>query len=104
MVENRPLLSLLAHLVLMLGVVIVATPVWIAFVASTHTATDFMSGTVPMWPGPHLVENYSRMLDRGLSTSGTPPVGLMMWNSLIMALLIAVGKIVISVTSAFAIV
>ena len=104
MIENRPGLNLLAHLTLMLGVAIVALPVWVAFVASTHTATDFMSGTIPMWPGPHLVENYARMLDSGVSTSGTPPVGTMMWNSLVMALLIACGKIAISITSAFAIV
>ncbi|MDO5612256.1 MAG: sn-glycerol-3-phosphate ABC transporter permease UgpE [Paracoccus sp. (in: a-proteobacteria)] len=104
MVENRPGLNLLAHLVLILGVAAVALPVWIAFVASTHTATDFMSGTIPMWPGPHLAENYGRMLDRGVSTSGTPPVASMMWNSLVMALCIAIGKIIISVTSAFAIV
>ena len=104
MIENRPVLSLLGHLVLIAGVAVVAFPVWIAFVASTHTATDFMSGTIPMWPGPHLFENYGRMLSGGLSTSGTPPVATMMLNSLIMALAIAVGKIVISVTSAFAIV
>ena len=104
MIENRPGLNLLAHLTLMLGVAIVALPVWVAFVASTHTATDFMSGTIPLWPGPHLVENYARMLDAGVSTSGTPPVGTMMWNSLVMALLIAVGKIAISLLSAFAVV
>ena len=55
MIENRPGLNLLAHLVLIFGVAIVAMPVWIAFVASTHGATDFMSGTIPMLPGPHLV-------------------------------------------------
>ncbi|MDO5528940.1 MAG: sn-glycerol-3-phosphate ABC transporter permease UgpE [Paracoccus sp. (in: a-proteobacteria)] len=104
MVEHRPILNILAHLVLILGVAMVALPVWIAFVASTHGPTAFMSGTIPMTPGPHLVENYTRMLDRGVSTSGTPPVSLMMVNSLIMALVIAFGKIIISVTSAFAIV
>ncbi|HIC66785.1 MAG TPA: glycerol-3-phosphate transporter, partial [Paracoccus sp.] len=104
MIENRPGLNILAHLVLILGVVIVALPVWVAFVASTRSATDFMSGTVPMWPGPHLVENYARMLDSGVSTSGTPPVARMMFNSLVMALSIAIGKIAISILSAFAIV
>ncbi|TRW97285.1 sn-glycerol-3-phosphate ABC transporter permease UgpE [Paracoccus sp. M683] len=104
MIENRPFLNILAHLVLIFGVALVALPVWVAFVASTHTATDFSSGTIPMWPGPHLVENYSRMLDAGVSTSGTPPVGQMMVNSLIMALAIAIGKIIISILSAFAIV
>ena len=104
MIENRPGLNLLAHLVLILGVAMVALPVWVAFVASTHTATDFMSGRVPLWPGPHLVENYSAMLGAGLSTSGTPPIAPMMLNSLIMALTIALGKIAISIISAFAIV
>lgn len=104
MIENRPGLTILSHVVLIAGVVIVALPVWVAFVASTHSANDFMTGTVPMWPGPHLIENYSRMLDSGLSTSGTPPVLRMMFNSLVMALTIALGKIAISILSAFAIV
>ena len=104
MIENRPGLNILAHAVLILGVCVVALPVWVAFVASTHGPTDFMSGTIPMWPGPHLVENYRQMLDSGLSTSGTPPVATMMFNSLVMALAIAIGKIAISVLSAFAIV
>ncbi|MDO5646881.1 sn-glycerol-3-phosphate ABC transporter permease UgpE [Paracoccus sp. (in: a-proteobacteria)] len=104
MIENRPGLNLMAHIVLILGVCVVALPVWIAFVASTLGPTDFMRGTLPLWPGPHFVENYSRMLDSGLSTSGTPAVGPMMLNSLIMALCIAIGKIIISLLSAFAIV
>lgn len=104
MIENRPGLKLLAHLVLIAGVATVALPVWIAFVASTHGAADFMSGRVPMWPGPHLVENYRTMLGAGVSTSGTPPIAPMMLNSLVMALLIAGGKIAISILSAFAIV
>ena len=104
MIENRPFLNMAAHLVLILGVCIVALPVWVAFVASTHGPTAFMSGTIPMWPGPDLVKNYSQMLGAGVSTSGTPPVGVMMFNSMIMALSIAIGKIVISVLSAFAVV
>ncbi len=36
MIENRPVLTFLAHLVLILGVVIVAFPVYIALIASTH--------------------------------------------------------------------
>ena len=89
MIENRPILDLLAHLVLILGVALVALPVWVAFVASTHTVQDLVSGRAPLWPGAHLVENYSRMLSSGVSTSGTPPVGLMLMNSLIMALAIS---------------
>jgi sn-glycerol 3-phosphate transport system permease protein len=104
MVERRPILDLLAHLVLILGVALVAFPVYVAVIASTHPATAFSSGTIPLWPGDRLVENYSAMLGEGLSASGAPPLGLMMMNSLIMALVIALGKIAISITSAFAIV
>lgn len=104
MVENRPILTLLAHLVLILGVLTVAFPVWLAFVASTHEATAFTSGVIPLWPGTHGADTYATMLGQGMSTSGAPPLLRMMANSLVMALIIACGKIAISVTSAFAIV
>ncbi|MDB5587477.1 sn-glycerol 3-phosphate transport system permease protein [Devosia sp. UYZn731] len=104
MVENRPLLNFLSHLLLILGVAVVVFPVYVAFIASTHGPNDFLSGVVPLWPGPHLLENYSQMLTTGLSSSGAPPLLPMMWNSLIMAVGVAVGKISISILSAFAIV
>ncbi|AXC49679.1 sn-glycerol-3-phosphate ABC transporter permease UgpE [Paracoccus suum] len=104
MVEDRPFLNFLAHLVLIFGVAIVAMPLWLAFVASTHGPNDFMSGVVPMLPGPNLIENYGHMFSTGVSSSGMPPVGRMLGNSLIMALSIALGKIAISIISAFAIV
>ncbi|MCL4186818.1 MAG: sn-glycerol-3-phosphate ABC transporter permease UgpE [Rhodobacteraceae bacterium] len=104
MVENRPFLDFLAHLVLIIGVALVAFPVWIAFVASTHEPTRFISGLIPLLPGDNLVESYRTMLSAGISTSGAPPVAGMLWNSLIMAVLIATGKIAISLLSAFAIV
>ena len=104
MVENRPFLTFLTHLVLIVGVVIVVFPVYLAFVASTRGSTDFLSGVVPLLPGPHLIENYGTMLTTGLSTAGAPPVWLMLGNSLIMAMVIAIGKIAISLLSAYAIV
>jgi sn-glycerol 3-phosphate transport system permease protein len=104
MIENRPLLKLTAHLVLIAGVALVAFPVYLAIIASTHGPNDFMSGVIPLLPGPHAVENYRQVLASGVSTSGIPPISLMMTNSLIMALTIAIGKIVISLLSAFAIV
>ena len=104
MVENRPWLSFLTHLVLIVGVVIVVFPVYLAFVASTHGSGDFMRGLVPLLPGPHLVENYSLMLSEGISTAGAPPLSIMLMNSTIIAIIIAVGKIAISLLSAYAIV
>lgn len=104
MVENRPFLNLLSHLVLIVGMVIVAFPVYVAIIASTRGPNDFMSGIIPLLPGPHTLENYREVLFAGVSTSGAPPIGPMMLNSLVMALTIAIGKIAISLLSAFAIV
>jgi len=104
MVERKPFLDFLAHAVLILGVLVIAFPLYVAFIASTRDATAFTSGQIPLTPGTNLIENYSFMLSAGMSTSGAPPIGMMLWNSLVMALTIAIGKIVISILSAFAIV
>jgi sn-glycerol 3-phosphate transport system permease protein len=104
MVEKSPLLDVLTHAVLIVGEAVVVFPVWLAFVASTRIDSDFLTGVVPMLPGPHLLDNFGALLSAGNSTAGAPPFAAMLLNSLIMALLIAVGKIAISITSAFAIV
>lgn len=104
MVGNRPWLNLLSHAFLVLGAVIVLFPIWVAFVASTHTRSAFFTGVMPLWPGGNLLENYAAVLGTGASREGLPPVAPMMLNSLVMALAITFGKIVISFMSAFAIV
>ena len=106
MIENRPALTVLSHLVLILGVLIVAFPLYITFVASTQTAEAIVQSPMPMLPGGHLIENYSAALF-GTATGGAgsqAPVGRMMFVSLVSALVIAVAKIAISLLSAFAIV
>ena len=104
MIERTPILNFLTHLILIVGVAIVVFPVWLAFVASTRAETDFVTGVIPFLPGPYLVENFGRLLSNGSTASGAPPFLLMLANSLWMALLIATGKIAISILSAFAIV
>ena len=104
MVENRPILDFICHLILIAGVVVVAFPLYLAIIASTHGPYDFMSGLVPLLPGSQGLENYAVMLGTGISASGAPPFLPMMLNSLIMALGVAIGKIAISILSAFAIV
>ncbi|MEZ5715814.1 MAG: sn-glycerol-3-phosphate ABC transporter permease UgpE [Paracoccaceae bacterium] len=105
MVENRPILDLIAHLVLILGVALVALPIWITFVGATHPETRMLEAPIPMLPGGHFWENFTKTLfGRGLSGTETAPVWQMLLNSLAMALMIAVGKIAISLLSAFAIV
>jgi len=104
MVENQRWLNFLAHLVLIGGVFLVAFPVYIAFIASTHEPSAFVSGVVPLLPGDNAVKSYSDVLTGGVSSQMSVPISLMLKNSMIMALSIAIGKIVISVLSAFAIV
>ena len=55
---------------------------------------------MPIWPGGEFWNNYSKALVSGVNV----PVATMLLNSLIMAVGIAVGKIIISLLSAFAIV
>ena len=102
MVENRPWLTALSHIVLSIGVLVTALPIWITFVASTHPVEVLMSGRTPLWPGDHFLENYTTILGSGMEAAGGVPVGMMMWNSLVMALMIAVGKIAISIIAAYA--
>lgn len=105
MVERRPTLGLLAHAILILGVIIVAFPLYVTFVASTQSAEDIVNAPMSLLPGPHLVENYTAALTgRSTGAGSTAPVGRMMLVSLITALVIALGKIAISLLSAFAIV
>lgn len=104
MVENRPWGTLFTHLFLILGVALVVFPVYVAIIASTHAPGTFVRGVIPLLPGTHAIENYTTAILQGRSQAGTPPIGLMLLNSLVMALAIAFGKIAISILSAFAIV
>jgi len=94
---------LLTHGSLILGLLIISFPIYIALVASTHTPADLI-GTVQGWFGDDMVENYTTILRSGKITAGGVPVSTMMLNSFIMAMGIAVGKITISIISAYAIV
>jgi sn-glycerol 3-phosphate transport system permease protein len=104
MVENRTFGDRLAYIILSIGVLIVAFPVYLTFVASTWDAATIANGQMPLYPGPHLVENYYRTLFVGTSSTTREPVINMMLNSFIMAMAIALGKILISVLSAYAVV
>ena len=105
MIENRPWLTFFSHAVLIAGIVVVAFPLYVTFVASTRTLEDILSVPMPLIPGDQLWANYSTVLGTGTTrgiTSG--PVGRMMLNSLVVALAIALGKIAISIIASFAIV
>ncbi|OFW96914.1 MAG: glycerol-3-phosphate transporter [Alphaproteobacteria bacterium RIFCSPHIGHO2_12_FULL_66_14] len=105
MVENRPFLTVLRHLVVLIGLIVIAFPVWMTFVASTHSQQTMLQSPIPLLPGPHLIDNYAQVLTAGFGRGfGGAPIWLTLMNSLIMALGVALGKIAISIISAFAIV
>jgi sn-glycerol 3-phosphate transport system permease protein len=103
MVEHRPWLTFLTHALLIIGCVIIAFPIYITFVASTHPLEDIVT-SFPKLPGNQLIHNYSRALAVGARDVLGATVGKMMLNSLIMALGITFGKIFISLLAAFAVV
>ncbi|MDO8376706.1 MAG: sn-glycerol-3-phosphate ABC transporter permease UgpE [Aquabacterium sp.] len=104
MVERRPWLSVLTHLVLISGVLLVAFPLYITFVASTLTLEQVLQVPMRLLPGDQFWANYTQVLGAGSTRGSAAPVAPMLFNSLVMALVIAVGKIAISIISAFAIV
>lgn len=104
MVENRPLATFLAHAVLVSGILVVAFPIWVAFTASTLTLPEVLQAPMPLLPGDRLAANYAGALGSGTSQLSGTPVWVLLVNSLILAVGVAVGKIAISLLSAFAIV
>jgi sn-glycerol 3-phosphate transport system permease protein len=104
MVENRPWMTAFYYVVLTLGVLVVAFPLYITFIASTLTMEQVLQAPMPLLPGDQFINNYARVLTAGSTRASAAPVGQMMLNSFVMAMVIAVGKIAISIISAFAII
>ena len=104
MVENRPGLAVFSHIVLILGIAVIAFPLYVTFVASTLTLEQILTVPMPLVPGEHFVENYRQVLTAGSTKGSQAAVATMLGNSLIMALGIALGKIAISIIASFAIV
>ncbi|AKZ62262.1 glycerol-3-phosphate transporter membrane protein [Herbaspirillum hiltneri N3] len=105
MIERRPILDAVSHLVLIIGALIVIFPLYVAFIASTQTAEQSAMSPLSLMPGTEMVANYTTVLTQGASGNvSSPPVSRMLWISLVTALVIAIGKISISMLSAFAMV
>ncbi|MES0199030.1 sn-glycerol-3-phosphate ABC transporter permease UgpE [Mesorhizobium sp. M0011] len=94
----------LAHAVLILGILIVAFPIYYTFVASTQTLQTILRPPLPLLPGDQFWNNYTEALFGGVGRIGGVSVGRLLLNTTVMALGIAVGKIFISILSAYAIV
>ncbi|MER9582511.1 sn-glycerol-3-phosphate ABC transporter permease UgpE [Mesorhizobium sp. M0276] len=104
MIGQSSFRTYLAHAVLILGILIVAFPIYYTFVASTQTLQTILKPPLPLLPGDQFWNNYSEALFGGVGRIGGVSVGRLLLNTTIMALGIAVGKIFISILSAYAIV
>ncbi len=104
MVERRGWSHVLAHAVLILGVAVLAFPVYLCFVGSTQPQDVIANGQMPPWPGPLFFETYWQTLFVGTTQTTGAPVAAMLFNSAVMAGAIALGKIAISIPSAYAVV
>ncbi len=104
MIEQRPIANLLGHLMLVLGIIIVAFPIYYTFVASTLTTADILRPPISLLPGNQFLANYGDALSGGVERVVGVSLERMLWNTFVVAVVIAVGKIAISFLSAFAIV
>jgi sn-glycerol 3-phosphate transport system permease protein len=104
MVERKGIGDIVPHLILWAGIAVVAFPVYLAFVASTQEAYLIANGQMSLLPGGKFLDNYYRTIFIGTSSSTREPVGTMLLNSFVMAMAISLGKIAISIISAYAIV
>ncbi|MBB6485936.1 sn-glycerol-3-phosphate ABC transporter permease UgpE [Rhizobium lusitanum] len=104
MIENRPISSLISHLMLIIGILIVALPIYYTFIASTHSSPDIIRPPMSLAPGGHFLDNYAEAMGGGVERVVGVSLERLLFNSTVVALAIAIGKIVISFLSAFAIV
>jgi sn-glycerol 3-phosphate transport system permease protein len=92
------------HAILIVGLAIVLFPVYVALVAASHELSDILDAPMPLMPGSQLLSNLREAVAEGTAKTSGEPVAAMLLNSLVMALVIAAGKILISLPSAYAVV
>ncbi|GAA0604295.1 sn-glycerol-3-phosphate ABC transporter permease UgpE [Paenochrobactrum glaciei] len=104
MIEKRPLSSLIGHFILILGIIIVAFPIYYTFIASSMSSIEIIRAPMSLLPGDHLVENYKSAIFGGVERVVGVSLERLLWNTFVVSMIIAVGKIIVSFLSAFAIV
>ena len=92
------------HAILVGGLALVLFPIYVALDAASHDLADILAAPMTLAPGSHLLANIVEALAAGTVKTSGQPVAAMLANSLVMALVIAAGKIAISLPSAYAVV
>lgn len=96
MIERTPVLDGACHAVLVAAALLVCAPVYYAVVAGSLSTAAVQQIPLPNLPGTEFLANAATVWQRA-------GIGRMMLNSIIVAVGIAVGKLTISLLSAFAI-
>jgi sn-glycerol 3-phosphate transport system permease protein len=92
------------HVLLAFFVCLLFLPIYLALVAASHDASALMKAPLPISLGNAFWHNLKTVLIDGIAAATGEPVWHMLVNSLVMALLIALGKIILAIGSAFALV
>ena len=96
MVERTRGIDIACHGILILGGLLVCLPIYFAFVVGSHTVGEVLAVPPPWLPGREFLTNAVAAWEKG-------NLGRLFVNSFIVAAGIAVGKIAVSLLSAFAI-
>ncbi|OGV44692.1 MAG: glycerol-3-phosphate transporter [Legionellales bacterium RIFCSPHIGHO2_12_FULL_42_9] len=96
--------QILVHLFLISFTLLLFIPFYLALVAASHSAQALSHAPIPLVPGTQLVHNLKMVLFTGSSQTLGPPVATLLFNSFVMAFLVAAGKIILAVSSAFALI
>jgi sn-glycerol 3-phosphate transport system permease protein len=104
MIEKRPLASFVGHFILIIGIIIVAFPIYYTFIASTMSSIEIIRAPMSLLPGDHLIENYKEAIFGGVERVVGVSLERLLWNTFVVSMVIAIGKIIVSFLSAFAIV
>ncbi len=94
----------LSHGILIVFIAFMLLPLYLAVVAASHEGNAMMQAPTPILPGHFFFKNFKTVLFEGINVTDGEPVISMLFNSFVMALCIAVGKIILALTSAFALV
>ncbi len=97
-------MRIISHVLLCMFVAFMFLPLYLALVAASHSGTEMMQAPLPFLPGKMLFTNFKAVLTEGLVVTGGEPILRILLNSLLMAIMIAAGKVLLALLSAFALV
>ncbi|MEZ8284057.1 glycerol-3-phosphate ABC transporter permease [Vibrio splendidus] len=92
------------HLILIAGMLFMLVPIWLIFASSTHNPNTIVSEGLQWLPGDNFTTIYSEAWNKSMGFSGEVTASKMIANSMIMGLGFAIGKIIISMMAAYALV